>query len=159
MKLSVRGLTPEQKRIIHNICYFICDKLEIDRVRTRQIHVKILKLKDAEGQTWTFENVIYVEVDKDCLRWPSKFFEILTHELVHARQYINGDFHYVRNKEHWKGSLISAQHNLFENVINLPTREYKNLPWEKEAYRVSRLMLTKHARRFIIDWKKTVKRS
>lgn len=158
MKVLARKATPEQKRILYQASFAICEKLKIDLPKTRVIQITLKNLEDVDGQTWTYDNVIYIDIDYGLASYPSQMFEVLAHELVHARQYINGDFHFVRKKEHWKGSPIPVNHNMIDQVLQLPSKEYKNLPWEKEAYKIAGQLLTKHLRPFILNWKKTIKK-
>lgn len=153
MLIHARGATPAQKRVLYQVCYFICDKLNIPRLETRRLDIKFKRLDEADGQTWLYKQTIFIEIDSRLAINTSYFFEIIAHELVHARQYIQKDLYFIRKKEFWKGVEILPMHNLIDNIKDLPTKEYKNLPWEKEAFGVSK-SLSKHFRPFIIDWKK-----
>jgi len=56
--------------------------------------------------------------------------EILAHEMVHMKQYMNGDLYYNHPKTCWKGKPYRTT-----------DFEYSELPWEKEAYRKESLLV------------------
>lgn len=64
------------------------------------------------------------------------FLEILAHELVHAEQYYDGrlsaDFKNGKWYNVWQGKLFPARE--FSIKTELSYDEYRNQPWEKEAF-------------------------
>ncbi len=53
----------------------------------------------------------------------SRALEILSHEIVHMKQYLDGSFVYEDEKVYWHGELFDLQ-----------GMDYEVRPWEKEAY-------------------------
>lgn len=63
----------------------------------------------------------YVLWIKDLQRWNS--IRVISHELIHIRQYYRGELEIVPNWVTWKGITMSKG-----------TYSYMDSPWEKEAY-------------------------
>lgn len=156
MKLCARGLSHERKKLLQEACYNICDNISIDRQLTRNIRVYVRNMNDVDGMTWYDGKVVHVIVCRTLISQPKPLFETLAHELVHARQYLHGDLQFKRKREYWKGELIKEEHSHYEHIMKMTDSAYKKLPWEREAYSISKKLLISTLKPFIVSWKKTM---
>lgn len=153
MKLTTRKVPPHQKQLIYDICLEICKLLYIPKYQLSKITVKFKKQKDTDGLTWMFDHRLYVEINSELLEDSDGLVETLAHEFVHVKQYLNGDLHFKKDKEYWKGKLIPEHHVDYLTAIHLPDQQYENLPWEKEAIKKAKKIVVK-MNEYIVKYKK-----
>lgn len=64
--------------------------------------------------------------------------ETIAHEMVHAKQYIRGELCPETTNFTWMGQEFQEHET---HLISL--EDYKNLPWEKEAFEVEKIIMEK----------------
>lgn len=111
----------ENKRILNNISISVI------------IDNRVTKSQNAWGLCWwtdkntnprKFKIVLSDKTTK------TAFITTLMHEMVHIKQYVNGDL------KDFKSGAIKWKNQIFENEEKSPLEQQK-LPWEKEAYELS----------------------
>jgi hypothetical protein len=60
---------------------------------------------------------------------------IISHELVHLKQYADGRLKMIDNGIEWNGVEL--------NINNLSQLEYSSRPWEREAFQVGKILSNK----------------
>lgn len=62
-------------------------------------------------------------------------FVCVAHEMAHISQYLRGDLESIDHKRfRWKGKVYKFSD---KKMQNLSEKQYRKLPWEKEAYKYS----------------------
>ena len=126
----------KNKKIVQLYTQIILKELGLHRLRTFPLHIQFKKHVDgAQGMCDGNRHYCNIEVATYCPHTGRKlgFLEMmqtLTHELVHARQFIRGE---LSNdcKWVWKGR-------------NADGYDYYNQPWEKEAYKLEKKLFAEN---------------
>lgn len=134
--LSVKGIKTHKKRSLirkaaeHMISSLIGDRMLID------VELRFTNLKEKEDCygicEWVDDPVRprMFAIDIDNKQNTREQLKTLAHELVHVKQYCKNEMYdYQRgdpNRTRWRNKVVSSEVN---SII-----EYRNLPWEKEAF-------------------------
>jgi hypothetical protein len=98
----------------------------------QKLRVKSTTSKDYEG--WAFvddKNTATIAIHR-ALKGAA-LFATVAHEMTHISQYLRGDLESVDHKRlRWKGKVYKLSNKRFKKMT---LKQYKKLPWEKEAYK------------------------
>lgn len=123
MHLNITGRIAKKKQVE----MFVCNVMQylLPRLK-RQVNIDIAIVSKCDGNNsalcWGDKDSVEIEIARQSFDYKFTLEEMmlnLSHELVHAKQFIKGDLHPNLNK--WKRIDFS----------NVP---YSRTPWEKEAY-------------------------
>jgi hypothetical protein len=138
----VYGATPDQRKIIRAVVPWGLERLIGSRMAA-QISIKVKVIKDLHDlgtievlDDYFNPRTFLIELNAE---QPEKdLIESVLHELVHAKQYLNGELQdYKRHRMiRWGSDMVDP------SVI-----EYYSQPWEVEAFRESK----KLSRRYMIE--------
>ena len=116
-----------KKDIVELYVINLLKKLKIHRFTAKCILIQFKTELDngaqglCSGDT-TYANVMIAKRDQTFLQQ----MQALAHEMVHARQFLRGQLN-CDGAWKWKGRMADGY-------------EYENQPWEKEAYRLERIL-------------------
>jgi hypothetical protein len=123
MHVNITGRIAKKKQIelfVYNVMQYLMPRLK------RQVGIDIAVVSKCDGNNsalcWGDKDGVEIEIARQSFDYKFTLEEMmlnLSHELVHAKQFIKGDLHPNLNK--WKRIDFS----------NVP---YSRTPWEKEAY-------------------------
>lgn len=154
----VNGGTKEQRRLVHNITGWFCNKF-FNRFKSYNIEFDLCKI-EGNVQGWCLEidkNASHIEIDKRLKG--DDFITCVLHELVHVKQQFKGELKELNGKaKRWKNEIHIGLTN-FSNMDNIEAEkikkialskdifvsDYMDLPWEIEAYAMQESLL--------IEWK------
>jgi len=150
----VNGGTKEQRRLVHNITGWFCNKF-FNRFKSYNIEFDLMKIK-GNVQGWCMEidrNASHIEIDKRLKG--DDFITCVLHELVHVKQQFKGELKELNGKaKKWKDEIHIGLTN-FSNMDkvesekikkialdkNVFVSDYMDLPWEIEAYAMQETLL------------------
>ena len=123
MHVNITGRIAKKKQIelfVYNVLQYLMPRLK------RQVGIDISVVSKCDGNNsalcWGDKDGVEIEIARQSFDYKFTLDEMmlnLSHELVHAKQFIKGDLH--PNLNRWKRIDFS----------NVP---YSRTPWEKEAY-------------------------
>lgn len=123
MHVNITGRIAKKKQIelfVYNVMQYLIPRLK------RQVGIDITIVSKCDGNNsalcWGDKDGVEIEIARQSFDYKFTLDEMmlnLSHELVHAKQFIKGDLH--PNLNRWKRIDFS----------NVP---YSRTPWEKEAY-------------------------
>ena len=123
MHVNITGRLAKKKQIelfVYNVMQYLIPRLK------RQVGIDITIVSKCDGNNsalcWGDKDGVEIEIARQSFDYKFTLDEMmlnLSHELVHAKQFIKGDLH--PNLNRWKRIDFS----------NVP---YSRTPWEKEAY-------------------------
>lgn len=141
MVLDIKGSTQRKRQIVAEAACFYKDVL-MPRMKTLYININLSP--HYESNTDSSGDCIW----EDCNRYSREFtinldsrdvdsmIETLAHEMVHVKQWARGEMQDIYDdndgspkKTRWKSKFI--------NIRNV---KYKDLPWEREANRVEKML-------------------
>jgi len=97
----------------------------------QKLRVKSTTNKSFEG--WAFvddDNVATIAINRGLKG--AALFSTVAHEMVHISQYLRGDLESLDDKHfRWKNKVYKLSDKRFRKMS---LKQYKKLPWEKEAY-------------------------
>jgi hypothetical protein len=130
MKITIRGrkmVTETMLRTTENLCQTILADYLVDGKYKVEIGFININRRGVGGfcRPPNAKGVIAVRVDKRFSQ-AATISRILAHELVHARQFLEGSLEYRNGKTYWLGEPQQGA-----SLRNLAA--YMNLPWEREA--------------------------
>jgi hypothetical protein len=111
--------------VVHEYVLRLIKELNIDRLK-RELDIEFvnsLEDEDIWGYCWGDEENVYIQIHKHDGTRKFAFLEMmqtLTHEMVHAKQYLRGELKLVNSNRVWKDS--DGEHFSYETA-----------PWEIEA--------------------------
>jgi len=154
----VNGGTKEQRRLVHNITGWFCNKF-FNRFKSYNIEFDLCKI-EGNVQGWCLEidkNASHIEIDKRLKG--DDFITCVLHELVHVKQQFKGELKELNGKaKKWKDEIHIGLTN-FSDMDKIEAEkirkmalskdifvtDYMELPWEVEAYAMQETLL--------IEWK------
>lgn len=133
----VYGASPVQRKIIRTLVPWALEKLIGGRMAA-QVSIKVKVIKDLDVNTGNLGTIEVVGdyfnprdflIELDAGQEDKELIESVLHELIHAKQYLNGDLQdYKRHRLiRWGGDMVDP------SVV-----EYASQPWEVEAFRESK---------------------
>ena len=125
VSISSYHLTKDEKKLIREYCGFVLNRFVKKSVLDKaNIKVEIVHENDLEYAL----NVKHITRSKNPLIKFKKIMINLGHELIHIKQYLNGEmFDYVAGGVRYKGSY-------FDMAFQMNVESYFEAPWEIEAY-------------------------
>jgi hypothetical protein len=127
----------ELSDLLIGVCHFFCGELNIEDVLNIKIEINDLSPSNGGQLSSLGTNNFNIIINKNCSL--EKSILAMAHELVHVKQINDGRLVQVGNMVLWS-DVVGGQYEIFEQVeINQENykdvvEEYKNQPWEKEAY-------------------------
>jgi len=124
MNVYVEGRV-KNKTLVYQYINVLLHALDIHRLK-RDLNVEFVTACDgrALGYCWGDKDEVSIEISREHYDRKLSFLEmmkVLTHEMVHARQFFRKQLNSSGMRRTWNGE--SADHY-----------DYKNSPWEMEAY-------------------------
>lgn len=100
----------------------------------KKLRVRSTKSKDWDG--WAMlENDGSATITISRALKGAELFVCVAHEMAHISQYLRGDLESIDHKRfRWKGKVYKFSD---KKMQNLSEKQYRKLPWEKEAYKYS----------------------
>jgi len=141
----------------HNAILFAMDffahSLKFKKQNEIIVDVLITKNKkfDYDGTCQYIDNYDNVHVFRIEVKAGSKMIQVLetlAHEMVHMKQYMNGELSTNYDTAYWNGKPYRD-----------PKQEYSELPWEKEAYRKESILVMDLLKDYKIWGNKILKRN
>ena len=150
----VNGGTKEQRRLVHNITGWFCNKF-FNRFKSYNIEFDLCKI-EGNVQGWCLEidkNASHIEIDKRLKG--DDFITCVLHELVHVKQQFKGELKELNGKaKKWKDEIHIGLLN-YSNMDKVESEkikkialdknvfisDYMDLPWEIEAYAMQETLL------------------
>jgi len=140
IKYDLTGRCKNEKLVHWYICQLFKD-LKINRLSSKFISVEFVTKLDDWNQGECHGDIDEVTIliarksrNKKGVVRKLTFLEqmiCLTHEMVHAKQFLRGELGYSKNGDFtWKNRKASGY-------------KYKNQPWEKEAVRLEKVLFMK----------------
>ena len=157
VNMEIKGGCKTQRALISTVANWVAHEVLGPRLaRNVNINYVITRNLDADGWcVWEDDNIrpreFTVEVRKE-LSYPELILTIC-HEMVHIRQMARSELKEVgiwlggkRHCQVWKGKKINSE------------MEYKNRPWEKEAYRLQESLGRKFVKETNFDYTSAMQR-
>lgn len=112
------------KEIVYKYVFNLCDALKINRLQ-RELNIKFKGVLEGHAQGLCIGDTDIVEIEI-CTKNQTfmRQMQALAHEMTHAKQFFRGELT-ADGGFAWKGRKAEGY-------------EYKNQPWEKEAYKMER---------------------
>ena len=150
----VNGGTKEQRRLVHNITGWFCNKF-FNRFKSYNIEFDLCKI-EGNVQGWCLEidkNASHIEIDKRLKG--DDFITCVLHELVHVKQQFKGELKELNGKaKKWKdeihigllnySNMDKVESEKIKKIAldkNVFVSDYMDLPWEIEAYAMQETLL------------------
>lgn len=118
--IVVKGGRSKQRSTVYKAAEFAWNYL-MPRIYNCDIWIELKKVNDADGYCMQIDNREF-EVEIDRRLEGDDFLTTIFHEMVHVKQGV---------RKEWK----------FNEVSYKTDEEYRNLPWEVEAYKVQEEIL------------------
>lgn len=132
IKITSQYLNKEQMVVVEDFVNYCVKRFHLNKSNCR-IKVSIcqrIEYSD-EGNCVFDDEHDYCKEVKIKIRYNKNMKRVLTalsHEMIHAKQYITGQLDFVGNKAHWRGANVS-------------TLEYRSQPHEVEAFELEGVVL------------------
>ena len=150
----VNGGTKEQRRLVHNITGWFCNKF-FNRFKSYNIEFDLCKI-EGNVQGWCLDidkNASHIEIDKRLKG--DDFITCVLHELVHVKQQFKGELKELNGKaKKWKdeihigllnySNMDKVESEKIKKIAldkNVFVSDYMDLPWEIEAYAMQETLL------------------
>jgi len=144
IRIHSKNIDSKLKLAMHAMCEFALARLDVSKRIRKNLSLNIhMGHHDNEGEAKLAKNVnryrprdFKINIDHHRMvrddynrvlgdtEWGHRVLKVLAHELVHVKQYIEGDLSWREAGLHWKGVNF--------NTFNLV--DYYDLPYEIEAY-------------------------
>lgn len=96
----------------------------------KKLRVRSTKNKNWDGWAMVDEEGATITISR-ALKGAALFVTV-AHEMAHISQYLRGDLESLDHKRFkWKGKVYKYSD---KKMQNLSEKQYRKLPWEKEAY-------------------------
>ena len=152
--ILVNGGTKEQRRLVHNITGWFCNKF-FNRFKSYNIEFDLCKI-EGNVQGWCLEidrNASHIEIDKRLKG--DDFITCVLHELVHVKQQFKGELKELKmGAKRWKNEIhigVTYDSDVGKSKVEeirktaldkgVYVTEYMKLPWEIEAYAMQETLL------------------
>ena len=124
--IVVKGGRSKQRSTVYRAAEFAWNYL-MPRIRNCDIWIELKKIDDAHGYCMQIDNREF-EVEIDRRLEGDDFLTTIFHEMVHVKQGV---------RKEWN----------FNEVSYKTDEEYRNLPWEVEAYKLQEEILDAYVRK------------
>lgn len=111
---------------LHYVSKLMPNKKRLE-VRIRLVN-GLLKNNNAHGECYTTNDPYTFYVDIESKDEPEEILQTLAHEFVHIKQFSR------------KELIFKEDHSIWFGIVYKDGKAYQNLPWEKEARRVEKLL-------------------
>lgn len=116
----------KNRELTSSIVHFMLEKLELNNITLDIEFSNILRDEYALGfSSRNAENEFSIELDRN-LNF-NDLLETICHEMIHIKQYVNGELIEQNGQTIYKNILYNIDANDYYEDVD-------NLPWEKEAY-------------------------
>ena len=116
----------KNRELTSSIVHFMLEKLELNNITLDIEFSNILRDEYALGfSSKNAENEFSIELDRN-LDFHD-LLETICHEMIHIKQYVNGELIEQNGQTIYKNILYNIDANDYYEDVD-------NLPWEKEAY-------------------------
>ena len=116
----------KNRELTSSIVHFMLEKLELNNITLDIEFSNILRDEYALGfSSRNAENEFSIELDRN-LDFHD-LLETICHEMIHIKQYVNGELIEQNGQTIYKNILYNIDANDYYEDVD-------NLPWEKEAY-------------------------
>ena len=134
--VMVVGGSPYKRTLAKKVINFCIDRM-MSRMKTLEIMMYLENdMENADGYCLAETNRAFV-LEIDSRLRGDNFITAITHEMTHVKQYARGETKDVdKLTKSWKGEEYICLYSTVE--------EYMNFPWEKEAYEMQEILLTKY---------------